>query len=73
MAEYGSMFLVSGLAAILFFGGWHGPIPIFEIIRWSYAQDETAFRLTGYLANLAGCINFMGKAALGVTVMMWVR
>ena len=30
MAEYGSMFLVSALAAILFFGGWHGPIPIFQ-------------------------------------------
>src|SRR6476661_9192333 len=29
MAEYGSMFLVSALAAILFFGGWHGPIPLF--------------------------------------------
>jgi NADH-quinone oxidoreductase subunit H len=24
MAEYGAMFLVSGLAAILFLGGWHG-------------------------------------------------
>ena len=30
MAEYGSMFVVSGLAAILFFGGWNGPIPIFS-------------------------------------------
>ena len=28
MAEYGSMFSVSILAAILFLGGWHGPIPI---------------------------------------------
>jgi NADH-quinone oxidoreductase subunit H len=26
MAEYGSMFAVSGLAAILFFGGWNGPL-----------------------------------------------
>ena len=33
MAEYGSMFLVSGLAAILFFGGWNGPIPIFHMLR----------------------------------------
>ncbi|HEY2894241.1 MAG TPA: complex I subunit 1 family protein, partial [Pirellulales bacterium] len=30
MAEYGSMFAVSGLAAILFFGGWNGPFPITE-------------------------------------------
>jgi NADH-quinone oxidoreductase subunit H len=27
MAEYGSMFAVSGLAAILFFGGWAWPVP----------------------------------------------
>ncbi len=73
MAEYGSMFLVSGLAAILFFGGWHGPLPIFDWLGWSYAQGETTWQLTGYLANLAGCINFMLKAVVGVTVMMWVR
>lgn len=73
MAEYGSMFLVSGLGAILFLGGWNGPIPLFDWLGWSYAQDETAWRLSGYLANLAGCINFMLKASLGVTAMMWVR
>jgi NADH-quinone oxidoreductase subunit H len=73
MAEYGSMFLVSGLAAILFLGGWHGPLPIFDWIGWSYAQGDTAWHLTGYLANLAGCINFMLKATFGVLVMMWVR
>ena len=28
MAEYSSMFVVSVLASILFFGGWNGPIPI---------------------------------------------
>jgi NADH-quinone oxidoreductase subunit H len=70
MAEYGSMFVVSGLAAILFFGGWHGPIPIFQ--AWAYEPGE-AFRITGYLANLAGCLNFVLKAILGITVMIWVR
>jgi NADH-quinone oxidoreductase subunit H len=70
MAEYGSMFVVSGLAAILFFGGWHGPIPVFE--AWAYEPGE-AFRITGYLADLAGCLNFVLKSTIGVTVMMWVR
>lgn len=76
MAEYGSMFTVSGLAAVLFFGGWNGPIPIFDILGWSYSADELAsgsFRVTGYLANFAGCLNFMFKALVGVTVMMWIR
>ncbi len=29
--------------------------------------------LTGFLANLGGCVNFLAKAVVGVTVMMWVR
>lgn len=66
MAEYGSMIVVSGLAAILFFGGWNGPIPIF-------ANISTDNALFGYLLNLAGCLNFILKASLGVTVMIWVR
>ena len=73
MAEYGSMFLVSGLAAILFFGGWNGPLPVFDWLGWTYGPDETSVRLTGYLANLAGCTNFILKAVLGVVVMIWVR
>ena len=73
MAEYGSMFLVSALCAILFLGGWNGPIPVFDLLGWTYTQDETAFRLTGYLANLASCGNLILKGVLGVTVMIWVR
>lgn len=72
MAEYGSMFLVSGLATILFLGAWNGPIPVFEVIGWKYAPGES-WRLTGYIANLAGCVNFMLKAVMLVTVMIWVR
>ena len=71
MAEYGSMFLVSALAAILFFGGWHGPLPIFQGL--AYAPDETDFRLLGALANVAGVANLLLKAAIGVIFMMWVR
>jgi NADH-quinone oxidoreductase subunit H len=73
MAEYGSMLLVAGLAAILFFGGWNGPIPIFEMIGWSYGPGDSAWRLTGYLAALAGCGNMLFKAVIGVIVMMWAR
>jgi NADH-quinone oxidoreductase subunit H len=73
MAEYGSMFLVSGLAAILFFGGWNGPIPIFRVLGWAYEQGVTGWTVTGYIAQLAGLLNFLLKTVLFVTVMMWVR
>jgi NADH-quinone oxidoreductase subunit H len=66
MAEYGSMFLVSAVAAILFFGGWHGPLPIF-----APAADAGGF--LGYLAKVAGTANLIFKAVVGVTVMMWIR
>lgn len=35
MAEYSSMFIVSALASILFFGGPHGPIPVTEILGFA--------------------------------------
>ena len=63
MAEYGSMFLVSGLAAILFFGGWNGPIPIFHMLGWAYEQGDD--RVDGDWATSPrspACLNFMLKA-----------
>ncbi len=65
VAEYGSMFVVSGLAALLFFGGWNGPIPV-----TAFWPDHPALN---YLANFLGMANFVFKAILGVLFMMWVR
>ena len=73
MAEYGSMLLVSGLAVILFFGGWNGPIPIFHILGLAYEPGETAWQLGGFIANVGGCVNFIFKAVFGVIFMMWIR
>jgi NADH-quinone oxidoreductase subunit H len=74
MAEYGSMFVVSALAAILFFGGWNGPVPVFQILANVVGWEAwPATGVLGYLANLAGCTNFIIKSVLGVTVMIWVR
>jgi NADH-quinone oxidoreductase subunit H len=69
MAEYGSMFAVSGLAAILFFGGWSGPVPITHWLGLAEATNP----LLSYLGNLLGMLNFIGKCVFGVTFMMWVR
>src|SRR5205823_1362388 len=60
-------------AAILFFGGWNGPIPIFRVVGWAYEQGVTQWTVTGYIAQVAGVMNFIFKATVGVTVMMWVR
>jgi NADH-quinone oxidoreductase subunit H len=69
MAEYGSMFAVSGLAAILFFGGWNGPLPLTEWLGLADATNPVAH----YIGNLLGMTNFMFKCVFGVTFMMWVR
>jgi hypothetical protein len=69
MAEYGSMFAVSGLAAILFFGGWNGPLPISD---WLHLTPEHG-PVFAYFGNFLGMLNFMFKCVAGVTFMMWAR
>ena len=69
MAEYASMTAVSGLAAILFFGGWNGPIPVARLLGLTYENHA----LLGYLGNLLGLANFLMKCGFGILVMMWLR
>jgi NADH-quinone oxidoreductase subunit H len=71
MAEYGSMFAVSALATILFFGGWNGPIPIFGWVET--ISDPNLKAVLQQVANMFGCLNFVLKSVLFVTVMIWVR
>ncbi len=63
LAEYGSMFAVSGLATILFLGGWHTGFLPFE------PSAEFGF----VLGNLLNCAVFIGKCTLLVLVMIWMR
>ena len=50
MAEYASMLAVSFLAAILFFGGWNGPLPI---TRWlGLAGDPNS--VAGWMGDAVG-------------------
>jgi NADH-quinone oxidoreductase subunit H len=63
MAEYGSMFAVSGLATLLYLGGWHtGLLPF-----------EPSERFGFVLGNLLNLAVFIAKSYLLVMVMMWAR
>jgi NADH-quinone oxidoreductase subunit H len=63
MAEYGSMFAVSGIASLLFLGGWHtGFLP----------ADPTHW-LGGFFGNVINVVVFIAKCWTLVFVMMWVR
>jgi NADH-quinone oxidoreductase subunit H len=63
LAEYGSMFAVSGLATILFLGGWHSGVLPFE----------PSERFGPWLGSALNIAVFVAKASLLVIVMMWVR
>ena len=63
LAEYASMFAVSGLACLLFLGGWHTGFLPFEPV------DQ--FGVWG--GNLLNAAVFVGKASVLVLVMMWAR
>ncbi len=63
MAEYGSMFAMSGLAAMLFLGGWHTGV-------LSYEPTVAFGPWLGVPLN--ACV-VIGKGTLLVIVMMWMR
>ena len=69
LAEYASMFAVSGIFVILFVGGWNGPIPIFDYIF----GKEPANAGAAFISNFFGLLNFLAKGSIMVAVMMWVR
>lgn len=62
MAEYASMFVVSGIATLLFLGGWST-----GVLPWELTT------VLGPLGNVLNVIVFIAKGWLLVFVMMWVR
>jgi len=69
MAEYGSMFAVSILASILFFGGWHGPVPITSMIGLGGETGSIGWGI----AQALGLANVLFKGTVGVCMMIWIR
>ena len=78
LAEYASMFAVSGIAVLLFLGGWETGIVIPEAIvgslrTWWPDFPVQGFGLGAYIGNLFGAHVFVIKASLLVTLQIWVR
>lgn len=63
LAEYGSMFAVSGLVVLLYLGGWHTGFLLFEPTeRWGF-----------WLGNLLNAPVFIVKSTGLIFIMMWLR
>lgn len=68
MAEYASMFAVSGIAVLLFLGGWTT-----GVLPWELSKTlDWPFPILN-VGNLINCVVFILKAWVLVFVMMWVR
>lgn len=77
MAEYSAMFAVSGIASLLFLGGWNSGIGIesalapLQGIGTDFPVKD--FQFGSYLISLVGATIFTVKACLLVFVQIWVR
>lgn len=71
MAEYGSMFAVSGLANLMFLGGWSLGIPVELTELFGQTLGLGAFGTV--LGNIINVVVFIFKGWFLVFVMMWVR
>jgi NADH-quinone oxidoreductase subunit H len=72
-AEYAAMFVVGGIQAALFLGGWHDPFGLIGWMRHHYAQPDNYSAFMLILANLLGVSMFVAKALGIVFVQMWLR
>jgi NADH-quinone oxidoreductase subunit H len=77
MAEYGAMFAVSGIAVLLFLGGWNTGLPFVPELsttfgKWLGSEDQLSW-LGWTLGNIINVVVFVIKGWLLVFVQMWVR
>src|SRR5687768_17411035 len=70
MAEYGAMFAVSGIATLLFLGGWGTGLVPWELSQTTWLSWPHPILNVG---NLINSVVFVLKAWVLVFVMMWVR
>lgn len=69
LAEYAALLALSALAAALFLGGWHGPLPL---AAWLGLAGE-APPWAAFVGKLLGLGVFLLKTFAGVAFAMWAR
>jgi NADH-quinone oxidoreductase subunit H len=73
-AEYAAMFIVGGIQAALFLGGWHDPFGIIGYYHHQFTADPNDVNVAGLiLLNLIGAAIFVTKAGTIMFVQMWLR
>lgn len=71
MAEYASMFAVSGIATMLFLGGWHDGFGLVDLLAQEFQLNECW--LGQYVVKVIGATIFISKGTALVFFQMWVR
>ncbi|NBO91896.1 MAG: NADH-quinone oxidoreductase subunit H [Planctomycetia bacterium] len=75
MAEYAAMFAVSGVAVLLFGGGWHLGLPVWTLVGLSPELSQV-LNWPSNVLNIGNAINagvFIVKCWVLVFVQIWVR
>jgi hypothetical protein len=72
-AEYGAMFVVGGIQAALFLGGWHDPFGLLGYLDYYFRSTEHASNAGLLLVNVLGLGIFITKALGIIFVQMWIR
>jgi NADH-quinone oxidoreductase subunit H len=73
MAEYGSMVAVSGIAALMFLGGWNTGILWADLSTILGGSGEDRIMILWLFGNLINIFVFIFKCWFLVFVMMWIR
>ncbi len=77
MAEYGSMFAVSGIALLVYLGGWSIGLPWELTDMFSFLPEFGLFgatvRVGDWVGNFLNILVFILKGWFLVFIMMWIR
>jgi NADH-quinone oxidoreductase subunit H len=72
-AEYGAMFVVGGIQAALFLGGWNDPFGLLGYLYHHFSLVENRSETILFVLNCIGAGIFVTKALGIIFVQMWIR